>query len=137
TLDEMLVIARAVRRGTKRALVSCDFPYGPLQEGPSAALKAAVRLVKEAGVDLVKLDGAEEYPETVSALTRAGIPVWAQFGVTPQTALRYGFSPTDLSGAAVQASSEMADRLVATARTLESAGAALLDFTNSGPVVGP
>src|SRR5258705_334440 len=90
TLDEMVVVCRAVRRGVKRALVSCDFPYGPLQEGPDAAVRAAVRLVEEGGADLVKLDGAADFPEAVSAVARAGIPVFAQMGITPQTALRYG-----------------------------------------------
>src|SRR6202035_6191660 len=60
TMDEMLVVAKAVRRGVKRALVSVDFPYGPLQEGTDAALRAAIRFVKEAGADLIKLDGAAQ-----------------------------------------------------------------------------
>src|SRR5712692_7461148 len=90
TMDEMLVCCKAVRRGTARALVSCDFPFGPLQEGPDSAVRAGIRLVKEGGADLVKLDGAAEYPESVRALVRAGIPVLAQFGLTPQTALKYG-----------------------------------------------
>src|SRR6266853_4254388 len=90
TMDEMLVVCKAVRRGVTRALVSCDLPYGPLQEGSESAVRAAVRLVKEGGADMVKLDGAADFPETVGALVRAGIPVFAQFGITPQTALRYG-----------------------------------------------
>jgi len=73
TFDEMLIVAKAVRRGVRDALLSCDFPFGPLQSGD--ALSAAIRLVKEAGVDLVKLDGAAEFPEEVERLTRAGIPV--------------------------------------------------------------
>ena len=77
-------------RGVKRALVCCDFPFGPVQEGSGGALKAAIRLVKEAGADIIKLDGAADFPETVRALVRAGIPVLAQFGITPQTALQYG-----------------------------------------------
>src|SRR6516162_8862801 len=90
TMDEMLVVCKAVRRGVTRALVSCDFPYGPLQEGSDSAVRAAIRLVKEGGADMIKLDAAADFPETVRALTRAGIPVFAQFGITPQTALRYG-----------------------------------------------
>src|SRR5713226_1806164 len=58
TLDEMLVVCKAVRRGVKRALVSCDLPFGPLQQGVDSALRAAIRLVKEAGADMIKLDGA-------------------------------------------------------------------------------
>ncbi len=87
-MDQMLVVAQAVRRGVSRALVSVDFPFGPLQEGTDSAVRAAIRLVKEAGVDLVKLDGAADFPDAVTAVTRAGIPVFAQFGITPQTALR-------------------------------------------------
>jgi 3-methyl-2-oxobutanoate hydroxymethyltransferase len=137
TMDEMVTVAKAVRRGTRRALVSCDFPYGPLQEGKKAALKAAIRLMQEAGVDMVKLDGAADYPETVAALARAGIPVWAQFGVTPQTSRRYGIEYAAMAEAGAQVASDMQERLVAEARALEAAGAVLLDFTNSGPVVGP
>lgn len=137
TMDEMVTVARAVRCGVARALVSCDFPFGPLQEGEAEALRAALRLVKEAGVDMIKLDAAADYPGTVTELTRAGIPVWAQFGVTPQTALHYGLDYAGMSGADAPATAEMQERLVAEAKTLERAGAALLDFTNSGPVVGP
>jgi len=135
TLEEMLVVCKAVRRGTKRALVSCDFPFGPLQQGVEAALSAAIRLVKEGGADLVKLDGAADFPETVTALVRAGIPVFAQFGITPQTALKFGIAYSAQSCAELP--SEMTAELVAQAKRLEAAGASLLDFTNSGPVVGP
>ena len=65
TMDEMVVVCKAVRRGVKRALVSCDFPFGPLQEGVDSAVKAAIRLVKEAGADIIKLDGAADFPEAV------------------------------------------------------------------------
>src|SRR6185503_16469188 len=90
TLEEMLIVCKAVRRGVKRALVSCDMPFGPLQQGIDSALAAAIRLVKEGGADMVKLDGAAAFPDAVRALVRAGIPVFAQFGLTPQTALKYG-----------------------------------------------
>ena len=136
TMDEMIVVTRAVRRGVKNALVSADFPYGPLQEGVEAAVRAAIRFVKEAGVDLIKLDGAADYPEAVTALTRAGIPVWAQFGLTPQTALASGI-PYENQAGATSAAPGMAERLIAEAKMLEAAGAVLLDFTNSGPVIGP
>jgi 3-methyl-2-oxobutanoate hydroxymethyltransferase len=136
TMDEMLVVCKAVRRGVKRALLSCDFPYGPLQEGTAAAVRCAIRLVKEAGIDLVKLDGAADFPETVEAIARAGIPVFAQFGITPQTALRYGIQYSAASQPGALVSDEMIERLVAEARRLERAGATLLDFTNSGPLAG-
>jgi 3-methyl-2-oxobutanoate hydroxymethyltransferase len=137
TMDEMIVVAKAVRRGVSNALVSADFPYGPLQEGPDAAVRAAIRFVKESGVDLVKLDGAAEYPEAVTALTRAGIPVWAQFGLTPQTALSMGIPYENQADATARLPDGMAERLVGEAQALEAAGAVLLDFTNSGPVIGP
>lgn len=86
---------------------------------------------------MVKLDGAADFPEAVEAVARAGIPVFAQFGITPQTALQYGIDYAAMLKGAVQVPAEMTDRLVTEAKRLESAGAALLDFTNSGPVVGP
>jgi 3-methyl-2-oxobutanoate hydroxymethyltransferase len=137
TMDQMITVTQAVRRGTERALLSCDFPYGPLQEGTDAAVAAAIRFVKEAGVDLIKLDGAADYPEAVTALARAGVPVWAQFGITPQTALQYGIEYAAMSGADATVTADMQERLVGEAKMLEEAGAVLLDFTNSGPIVGP
>jgi 3-methyl-2-oxobutanoate hydroxymethyltransferase len=136
TLEEMLVCCKAVRRGVTRALVSCDFPFGPLQQGLDSALRAAIRLVKEGGADLVKLDAASDFPETVRAIVRAGIPVFAQFGLTPQTALRLGVPYSAQNSAGAQALPEMTAKLVAEAKLLEDAGAALLDFTNSGPTAG-
>jgi 3-methyl-2-oxobutanoate hydroxymethyltransferase len=136
TMEEMLVVTRAVRRGVTRALVSADFPFGPLQEGPAAAVAAAIRFVKEAGVDLVKLDGASDHLDAVEAVTRAGIPVFAQFGITPQTALRYGVEYKAIPSAADAVPEELTDQLVTEAKRLEEAGAVLLNFTNSGPVVG-
>lgn len=136
TMDEMLVVLKAVRRGVTRALVSCDFPFGPLQEGSDSAVRAAIRLVKEGGADLVKLDGAAAFPDAVRAVVRAGIPVFAQFGLTPQTALRYGVPYGAQAEAGAQAPPDMTARLVADAKLLEEAGSALLDFTNSGPVAG-
>nr|WP_275585490.1 3-methyl-2-oxobutanoate hydroxymethyltransferase [Blastococcus saxobsidens] len=136
TMEEMLVVAKAVRRGVSRALVSVDFPFGPLQEGTDSAVRAAVRFVKEAGVDMVKLDAASDYPEAVEAVNRAGIPVFAQFGITPQTALRYGVEYKSVPSAADAVPAELLDEMVAEAKRLEDAGATLLNFTNSGPVVG-
>lgn len=135
TLEEMIVVAKAVRRGVTRALVGVDFPYGPLQEGTDAAVRAAITLVKETGVDMVKLDGAADYPEAVEAIVRAGIPVFAQFGITPQTALRYGVAYTGAATGAIP--DEMQAEMVVDATRLVRAGASLLNFTNSGPVVGP
>ena len=136
TMEEMITVTRAVRRGVKRAMVSADFPYGPLQEGTAAAVRAAIRLVKEAGIDMLKLDGAADFPETVTAIARAGIPVFAQFGITPQTALQYGIPYAAANKAGALVTDEMIDRLVKEAKRLEDAGATLLDFTNSGALAG-
>lgn len=137
TMDQMITVTQAVRRGVKNAVLSADFPYGPLQEGPESAVRAAIRFVKEAGVDMIKLDGAADFPEAVTALVKAGIPVWAQFGITPQTALSYGMEYGAMNRAEAHIPTGMKDRLIEEAKMLEAAGASLLDFTNSGPVVGP
>ena len=137
TMDQMVVVSQAVRRGVERAIVSVDYPYGPLQLGLDAAVRAAIRFVKEAGVDMVKLDGAADYPEAVEAIDRAGIPVFAQIGITPQTALRYGMDYTSMASPDAHVPERMAEQLVAEAVRMEGAGAAMIDFTNSGPIVGP
>jgi len=137
TMEQMLIVCQAVRRGVHRALVSADLPFGPVQEGTASAVRAAIRLVKEAGADLVKVDSAADFPETVSAIARAGIPVWAQFGITPQTALRHAVPYPRLFSAGAQVPPEMTSELVADAKRLAEAGASLLDFTNSGPAAGP
>ncbi|HZD71152.1 MAG TPA: 3-methyl-2-oxobutanoate hydroxymethyltransferase [Actinomycetes bacterium] len=137
TMDQMIVVCQAVRRGVTRALVSCDFPFGPLQRGADSAVEAAIRLVKEGGADIVKLDGAADFPEAVAAIDRAGIPVFAQLGVTPQTALRHGVDYEAMAEPGARVPDAMKDELVGQATRLEEAGASLLDFTNSGPVVGP
>jgi 3-methyl-2-oxobutanoate hydroxymethyltransferase len=136
TLDQILLVCQAVRRGVSRALLCCDFPYGPLQEGTAAAVRAAVRLVKEGGVDLVKLDGAASYLDAVAAVNLAGVPVFAQFGITPQRALTLGLDYAAMAKPGAQVPDGMAAELVDEAKQLEAAGAVLLDFTNSGPVVG-
>jgi 3-methyl-2-oxobutanoate hydroxymethyltransferase len=85
---------------------------------------------------MVKLDGAAEFPDGVRAVVRAGIPVFAQFGITPQTALQHGIQYGAASGAGAQATAAMTAKLVDDARRLQDAGSALLDFTNSGPIAG-
>jgi len=117
TLDQMTLVCRAVRRGVTHALVSCDIPLCQLAEGTDAAVRAATRLVKDAGADLVKVDVGASSADTVRAIARAGITVWAQFGVEP--------------------AATSAEPLVRDATHLEAEGAALLDFRYSGPVAGP
>jgi 3-methyl-2-oxobutanoate hydroxymethyltransferase len=136
TMDEMVIVCKAVRRGTKRALVSCDFPFGPLQRGTASAVDAAIRLVKEAGADIIKLDGAADFPEAVTAIAKAGMPVFAQFGITPQTAMALGLQYSAMNKPGAELAADMSAKMVEQAKRLEKAGAALLDFTNSGPVAG-
>jgi 3-methyl-2-oxobutanoate hydroxymethyltransferase len=73
----------------------------------------------------------------VSAVSRAGIPVFAQFGITPQTASKHGAEYSAAPGTGDVVPAELKDELVEVAQRLEEAGASLLDFTNSGPIVGP
>ena len=136
TMDEMLICCKAVRRGATRALVSCDVPYGPVQESPEAAVRAAERLMRDGGADMVKLDAAADYPDAVRAVVKAGIPVFAQFGLTPQTAAKHGIPYSAQNAPGTQATAEMTAKLVEEAKLLEECGACALDFTNSGPVVG-
>jgi 3-methyl-2-oxobutanoate hydroxymethyltransferase len=117
TLDQMLLVCGAVRRGVTRALVSCDVPLASLQEGRDAAVRAAARLVEEGGAEMVKVDAAASSTEAIRAMAGAGIPVWAQFGSDP--------------------AAPITDQLVREAVTLQDAGASLLDFRHSGPVAGP
>jgi 3-methyl-2-oxobutanoate hydroxymethyltransferase len=137
TLEEMLILGKAVRRGVERALVSVDFPYGVLQQGTAAALAAARRVVAETGADLVKLDEAAAFPEAVRAIADAGIPVFAQMGITQGNAAKYGIEHAKLLAGAIQVPEAMAEKLVDEARLLEKSGASLIDFTSSGPVAGP
>ena len=116
--------------------MSCDFPYGPLQQGIESALDAAHRLVNDGGADMVKLDAAADFPDAVRAIVRAGIPVFAQFGITPQTAAQHGIPYSSQSAPDAQVPPEMTAKLVEQAKLLENSGASLLDFTNSGPVAG-
>ena len=82
-----------------------------MQEGTAAAVRAAVRMAKEAGADLVKIDAAPDFPDAVAGVARACIPGWAQFGVTPQTALRHGVDYQAMFTAGAQLPASMADEL--------------------------
>jgi len=137
TLDEMILVGRAVRAGVSRALVSVDFPYGVLQQGAAAALAAARRVMRETGADMVKLDEAAGFPDAVRAIADDGIPVFAQMGITQGNAGKYGIEHAQLLGGAIQVPKEMAARLAEEAKLLEKSGAVLIDFTSSGPVAGP
>ncbi|GAA2142021.1 3-methyl-2-oxobutanoate hydroxymethyltransferase [Actinomadura napierensis] len=117
TLEEILVLASAVVRGTERALVIGDLPFGSYQEGPAQALRSATRLVKEAGVGAVKLEGGERSARQIDLMVSAGIPVMGHLGLTPQSVNAFG-------GYRVQGRGETAARqLVRDARAVQDAGA--------------
>ncbi len=90
TVDEMLILTRAANRGARRPLVIADLPFGSYQVSDEQALATAIRFVKEAAADAVKLEGAGPMLSRVRALTGAGIPVMGHIGLTPQTATMLG-----------------------------------------------
>ena len=116
TIDEMLVLTRAVTRGARRPLIVADMPFGSFQVSDEEALRNGIRFVKEAAADAVKLEGAGPMLPRVRALVGAGIPVMGHIGLTPQSA-------TMLGGFKAQGrTAEKARRLVEDAIALEEAG---------------
>ncbi|MER6214033.1 MULTISPECIES: 3-methyl-2-oxobutanoate hydroxymethyltransferase [unclassified Streptomyces] len=91
TMDEMTILSAAVVRGTSRALVVGDLPFGSYQEGAVQALRSATRLVKEAGVQAVKLEGGERSLHQTELLVQSGIPVMSHLGLTPQSVNAMGY----------------------------------------------
>src|SRR5215475_2134202 len=85
TVDEMLHHTRAVRKGTKRALVVADMPFGSYHSDLGESVRNAVRFVKEAGAEAVKVEGGERRLELIARLTEAEIPVMGHVGLTPQS----------------------------------------------------
>ncbi len=115
TMDEMIHHTKAVRRGVKRALLVADMPYGSFHLGTDQAVGNAIRFVKEAGAQAVKIEGAR--PELVAAMTAAEVPVMAHLGLTPQSVHRFG-------GFKVQGRDEAARRFILdAAEQVEAAGA--------------
>jgi 3-methyl-2-oxobutanoate hydroxymethyltransferase len=115
SMEEMLHHTRAVARGTERALVVADMPFGSYQSSVQEGVANAVRLLKEAGAHAVKLEGA--HPDLTQAIVAAGIPVMSHLGLTPQSVHQMG-------GYRVQArTDEGAQRLLHDAHLLEKAGA--------------
>ena len=90
SMDEMLVLARAVRRGLKTPLLVGDLPFGSYERSNEQAIESATRYVKEAGCDAVKLERGGVSVERARAIIRAGIPVMGHVGLTPQTATALG-----------------------------------------------
>ena len=113
TVDELVPLARAVVRGSKRAMVVADLPFGSYEASPELALATSIRFFKESGVMAVKLEGA--HIETVKKLVSSGIPVMGHLGLTPQ-------SMHQLGGYRVQGRTD-GDAIMEAALALEAAGA--------------
>ncbi len=117
SIEEMLHHTRAVRRGTRRALVVSDMPYGSYHADTAESVRNAVRFVKEAGAEAVKVEGGERRLELIVRLTEAEIPVMGHVGLTPQ-------SVNALGGYKVQGKTvDTAEQLIRDARSVEAAGA--------------
>lgn len=116
TVDELLPLAAAVVRGSRRALVVGDLPFGSYQASPEQALATAARFMKEAGVQAVKLEGGARVLPQVEALVAAGVPVMAHLGLTPQSVNQFG-------GYRVQGRGADGETLLRDAKAMEAAGA--------------
>ena len=129
TLDEMISMTRAVSRSARRAMVVGDLPFGSYQESDERAVASAVRLVKEGGADIVKLEGSDRRLSRVRAIVDAGIPVMGHIGLTPQSA-------TMLGGYTAQGrTAAEARRLYDAALALEAAGCSALVVEAVPPAV--
>jgi 3-methyl-2-oxobutanoate hydroxymethyltransferase len=116
TVDELLPLVKAVVRGSSRALVVADLPFGSYQTGPEQALTTAVRFMKEGGAHAVKLEGGARFVPQVEALAGSGIPVMAHLGFTPQ-------SEHALGGFRIQGRGDAGEKLIEDALALQAAGA--------------
>lgn len=117
TLDMMIAHGAAVVRGSERACVVVDLPFGSYQESKEAAFRASARVMAETGAQAVKLEGGLEMAETVAFLTARGIPVMGHVGLTPQSVNTLGGYKT------VGRDAEAAERIAADARAIADAGA--------------
>src|SRR5690242_15849550 len=116
TVDDLIPLTAAVVRGTRRALVVADLPFGSYQGSPQQALAAATRFLKESGAHAVKLEGGDRVLRQVEELVAAGIPVMGHLGLTPQSVHAFG-------GYRVQGRGEDGERLLHDAKALQTAGA--------------
>jgi 3-methyl-2-oxobutanoate hydroxymethyltransferase len=116
TVDELIPLTAAVVRGTSRAMVVADLPFGSYQGSPEVALASATRFLKEAGAHAVKLEGGHRVVPQVEDLVAAGIPVMAHLGLTPQSVNAFG-------GFRVQGRGEDGERLLHDAKAMQAAGA--------------
>ena len=127
TIDELIPLARAVVKGAPHALVVADLPFGSYEAGPQQALATATRFMKETGAHAVKLEGGVRSAKQIKRIVRAGIPVMAHIGFTPQ-------SEHGLGGHIIQGRGEGAEQLLADAHAVEEAGAfaVVLEMVPSG-----
>jgi 3-methyl-2-oxobutanoate hydroxymethyltransferase len=116
TVEDLLLMTKAVTRSTKRALVVADLPFGSYESGPQQAFATAVRMMKEGGAQAVKLEGGVRVAPQTRLLTENGIPVMAHIGFTPQ-------SEHALGGFRVQGRGAGAEQLLADAHAVQEAGA--------------
>jgi 3-methyl-2-oxobutanoate hydroxymethyltransferase len=117
TLEQMIYHTTAVVRGSERAMVVCDFPFGVCQSPKEVVMAAAIQVLKESGCDGVKIEGGEAVAETIKFLTAQRIPVVAHVGLTPQSVKYFG-------GFKMQGKSESeAEQIMADALAVEAAGA--------------
>src|SRR5689334_20884239 len=116
TVDDLIPLTAAVARGTRRALVVADLPFGSYQVSIETAMRTAVRFLKESGAHAVKLEGGHRVLRCVEELVAAGIPVMAHLGLTPQSVNAFG-------GYRVQGRGEEGERLMQDAKALQAAGA--------------
>ncbi|NEK84604.1 3-methyl-2-oxobutanoate hydroxymethyltransferase [Blastococcus saxobsidens] len=116
TVEDLLLMTKAVTRSTKRALIVADLPFGSYESGPQQAFDTAVRFMKEGGAQAVKLEGGVRVAPQIALLTDAGIPVMAHIGFTPQ-------SEHALGGFRVQGRGAGAEQLLEDARAVQEAGA--------------
>jgi 3-methyl-2-oxobutanoate hydroxymethyltransferase len=116
TVDELIPLTAAVVRGATRALVIADMPFGSYENGPDQALATATRFMKETGAHAVKLEGGVRSAKQIKRVVRAGIPVIAHLGFTPQ-------SEHGLGGHIIQGRGDGAEQLLADAHAIEEAGA--------------
>ncbi|MDE6006719.1 MAG: 3-methyl-2-oxobutanoate hydroxymethyltransferase [Muribaculaceae bacterium] len=116
TLDQMIYHAKSVMKGTKRALVVVDLPFGSYQGNSKEALASAIRIMKESHAEAVKLEGGAEIKESVERILSAGIPVMGHLGLTPQSINKFGTYNVRAR------EKEEADKLIADAKLLEELG---------------
>ena len=116
TIDELIPLCRAVARAAKRAFVIADLPFGSYEAGPEDALHSATRFMKEAEAHAVKLEGGQRSAKQIKRIVRAGIPVMAHIGFTPQ-------SEHGLGGHMIQGRGDSAKHLLDDAHAVEEAGA--------------